>query len=242
MLLALLTYPTLFMGIGNLFGMPLAIAIGRRPVFLASTLLMILSGSLCVAQKSYEWHLGARIILGLAAGQAEALLPLMVQETQFLHERAQYMMYYTGITNILVAVYTLLASYIAAAVGPSGWYAIGTGIAGLVFIASFFFVPETRYPRPLSAYHGQESVVSHFIADSGNQQQYSVRRITTNERVTMDLLNYKPRTLRSDVRLIVGKPQWAQGLHTVIDMVTVAAFPDIFWAFVSQLLRYSPVL
>ncbi|PYH73737.1 MFS transporter [Aspergillus vadensis CBS 113365] len=36
----LMTYPTLFMGIGNVIAMPLAMAIGRRPVFLASALVL----------------------------------------------------------------------------------------------------------------------------------------------------------------------------------------------------------
>ncbi|RAK80590.1 MFS transporter [Aspergillus fijiensis CBS 313.89] len=36
----LMTYPTLFMGIGNLIAMPLAMAVGRRPIFLASALVL----------------------------------------------------------------------------------------------------------------------------------------------------------------------------------------------------------
>ena len=37
----LLTYPTLFMGIGNLLAMPLCVAIGRRPVFLMSLVILV---------------------------------------------------------------------------------------------------------------------------------------------------------------------------------------------------------
>ena len=43
----LLTYPTLFMGVGNLVAMPLAMAIGRRPVFLMSILIMLIGGIWC---------------------------------------------------------------------------------------------------------------------------------------------------------------------------------------------------
>ena len=59
-----MTFPTLFMGIGNLIGMPLALAIGRRPVFLFSTLILVLSGGLCAGQQSYTWHLAARCVMG----------------------------------------------------------------------------------------------------------------------------------------------------------------------------------
>jgi predicted MFS family arabinose efflux permease len=73
-----MTFPTLFMGIGNIIGMPLALAIGRRLVFLLSSVVLVISGILCATQKSYEWHLGARMLLGIAAGQSEDLCPLMV--------------------------------------------------------------------------------------------------------------------------------------------------------------------
>lgn len=76
---ALMTYPSMFMGIGCFFGTPLALAIGRRPVFLGSLLLLIGSAVLAAFAKTYEWHLGARMLLGLAAGQSEALVPMMIQ-------------------------------------------------------------------------------------------------------------------------------------------------------------------
>lgn len=75
----LITYPALFMGLGNFVSMPLALAVGRRPVFLFSILLQVVALILCATNNGYNWHLGARALLGLAAGQSEALCPLMVQ-------------------------------------------------------------------------------------------------------------------------------------------------------------------
>lgn len=74
-----MTYPTVFMGIGNLICMPLALAIGRRPVYLGSLLVLIGGAVLAAYARDYNWHLGARMILGLAAGQSEALAPMMIQ-------------------------------------------------------------------------------------------------------------------------------------------------------------------
>lgn len=76
---ALMTYPSMFMGIGNIISVPIALAIGRRPVFMFSTLLLIFSAVLCAFAKNYTWHFSARLVLGLAASQSEALVPLMVQ-------------------------------------------------------------------------------------------------------------------------------------------------------------------
>lgn len=75
----LFTLPALMMGVGNFFSMPIALAVGRRPVFLGSVFLVAIASILCAVNKSYEWHLAARIVLGLAAGQSEALTPMMIQ-------------------------------------------------------------------------------------------------------------------------------------------------------------------
>ena len=75
----LMTYPTLFMGLGNLIGMPIALAVGRRIVLLGATTLLVVATILCACATTFEWHLGARMILGLAAGQSEAIVPMVVQ-------------------------------------------------------------------------------------------------------------------------------------------------------------------
>ena len=59
--------------------MPIAIAVGRRSVLLAATALMLLSASLCAGAANYDWHLASRLLLGLAAGQSEALVPMITQ-------------------------------------------------------------------------------------------------------------------------------------------------------------------
>lgn len=75
----LMTYPTLFMGIGNIIAMPLAMAIGRRPVFLGSALILTVGSIWCAASTSLSSHIAGRDVLSLAAGQSEALCPLIIQ-------------------------------------------------------------------------------------------------------------------------------------------------------------------
>ncbi|KAJ4540460.1 hypothetical protein HRR83_007758 [Exophiala dermatitidis] len=235
----LMTYPTLFMGIGNVIGMPLALAIGRRPVFLLSSTVLVIACILCATQKSYEWHLTARMILGLAAGQSEALCPLMVQETFFLHERGKYQMIFSAVGNIITTIFTLITSYIAKGIGARGWYGLGSGLAGLVLIVSTFFLPETKYDRPLAAYQGQAAQVSTFATSDGDGHAeqttttatYTARRVSTLDVVELDYVNYKPRTLASDMRLFVNPPDWEEGVRTLRRMGTVMCFPDILWAF-----------
>lgn len=74
----LLTYPTLLMGIGNLISMPLAMVVGRRLVFLLSMVVLVLGGLWCALSTSLVSHIAGRNIMSLAAGQSEALAPMMI--------------------------------------------------------------------------------------------------------------------------------------------------------------------
>jgi len=124
MKLTIQTFPALFMGIGNLIGMPIAYGVGRRIVFLGSCIVLVIAAVLCAIAPSYEFHLAARMVLGLAAGQSEALVPMMtqvrnvgqqemettdtnVQEIYFLHERGKCLMVQTAVQSIATAVFTL---------------------------------------------------------------------------------------------------------------------------------------
>lgn len=76
---ALLTYPPLVMGFSNLISMPVAMAIGRRPVFLFSVLLLVVAAFVCAHTNDLPSHLACQLVIAFAAGNSEALVPLMVQ-------------------------------------------------------------------------------------------------------------------------------------------------------------------
>jgi MFS family permease len=102
---------------GNYILLPVALAYGRRPVFLASTVILFASTIWAATQNSYKSHLGARVLSGLATGASESLLPLMLSEVTFLHERGKIMAVYWGVQNILTGVFTIVASYEVADLG-----------------------------------------------------------------------------------------------------------------------------
>ncbi|TKA81735.1 hypothetical protein B0A55_01118 [Friedmanniomyces simplex] len=225
---ALMTFPSMFMGVGNLIGVPLAMAVGRRPVYLAANVILIAAAILAAYSKSYEWHLAARMVLGLAAGQSEALVPMMIQEVHFLHERSTFLMVQSAGQTIVSAIYCLFASPIAGAIGPSNWYNLGSGLSAIIFILSVFLVPESKYDRSLIAY-GQ---VSEAVAlGKLDDIEDAPRPVTMSHRPAMDLVKYKPRTLRSDMTLFANPPDWMEGWYTIKNTFEVMLFPNVFWAF-----------
>lgn len=108
--------------------------------------------------------------------------------------------------TIISALLGLFASPIAGAIGPANWYLLGTGLSAAVFVVSFFFIPETRYERPLEAYQQQTD------ADGKDVPQVAVKM---SQRPALDLERYPDRTIWSDMRIFVGEFDWAEGLYSL---------------------------
>ncbi|KAE8383078.1 major facilitator superfamily domain-containing protein [Aspergillus bertholletiae] len=227
----LMTYPTLFMGIGNLIGMPMAIGVGRRVVMLVSTAILAVGAILCATAKTYEWHFGARILVGLAAGQSESIVPMISQEIFFLHERSKALMGQQAIQVCLTTVWVLFASPIAEAITPQWWYGLGAILAGALFVAAFFLLPETKYDRSLSAYQEESSSSDEMPTECcpDDKPKHSEPGLCT-ERPELDFTNYAPRTFRSDLRLWIGKPDWMKVWEVLKQTMELLLFPNVLWA------------
>ncbi|KAI1869941.1 uncharacterized protein JN550_005531 [Neoarthrinium moseri] len=222
----LVAYPTIFQGLGNLVFIPVANAIGRRPVFLLVCLIAILGGVIASRSTTLEVHLAGRMVLGLGAGLGEALPPMMVSEIHFLHERSTALMWQSGIQAIGAAVFVLCASPIAYAIQPENWYMVLIAVLSLVFLSAVFFLPESKYHRHLATEHDDTNPVNNISS------KQAPALLTLEDRPTFDLINYKPRTLHSDVNLFVNAPEWKGIPETLIRMTKVFFFPTVLWAFV----------
>ncbi|KAK2041707.1 major facilitator superfamily transporter [Colletotrichum somersetense] len=208
----LLTYPTLFMGIGNLFAMPLCVTLGRRPIFLTSLTLLVASGLWCAFSGSLSSHIAGRNIYSLAAGQSEALAPLIVEEIFFLHERSSKLSWYVGVQTVGTAVMFVATAYIVPAWGVKWWYLISTFINAAILVLAFFFVIETKFDRPRDADKG----AVHLKFDehgnvNANGDTEMVVKVLTRENHVLQPEVFGPRTWRHDIKIFhFKKPDWSQ--------------------------------
>lgn len=85
----LATVPLITNGIASYFLVPLSIAVGRRPILLLTAVLAWSGGLWAGLSTSLQSHLAARAMMGLGAGAVEALIPLVVQDMVFIHQRAK---------------------------------------------------------------------------------------------------------------------------------------------------------
>ncbi|KAH7009495.1 major facilitator superfamily domain-containing protein [Ilyonectria destructans] len=226
----LLTWPTLFMGVGNLLSMPIADAVGRRPVFLFSVVLLVASGIWCACSTSLESHIIGRDIFSMAAGQSEALAPLMVQEIHFLHEHGTKLAYFVGVQTIVTASLFVATTYIVPSIGLPWWYGIMTIINGVILILSLFFVVESQFDRPQGATDG---VVRLKLDKNGNVSSEGTEdlivQVTTRQEGYLQPEKYGPRTWRHDLRVFHVKPNWKATITFYKETAQALVLPTIMW-------------
>ncbi|KAL2061983.1 hypothetical protein VTL71DRAFT_7361 [Oculimacula yallundae] len=232
----LMTFPSLFMGLGNMISMPLVLALGRRPVFLGSCVIQVVALILCGTNQGYHWHFAARCVLGLAAGQSEALCPLMVSEVFFLHERAKYQQLFSSIQTVISGTLIILTSYIAASIGWRAWYFLFAGFSGLVFLSALFFVPETKYVRTVAAYEGmgagQDNTETSSVGGDVENPKQTGHFLTVHSVRVLDTVNFLPRTRASDMRLFVNKVDWSEAISCLKHQCQLFFFPDVAWIYI----------
>ncbi|KAM0753455.1 MFS general substrate transporter [Meredithblackwellia eburnea MCA 4105] len=233
----LITIPTLSMGVGNFVFMPIALAVGRRPVYLFSCALLFISCIIATFNTGYKYHLAIRIVIGFAAGQSEALVPLMLKESFFLHERANILAFQSTLQGAVGCALSIVSSNIAAAVGWRNWYAVYAGISGVVLIFSILIVPETKFERPLEAYNGMSAttmaaaVVPAHSDDKDSSQwneSYNNKQVTQSTRPSLDYSLGKSWSLGSALNpLPTTKPNWDEAWGIVKHMCTMILFPNV---------------
>jgi MFS family permease len=106
------------LGIGCVIMSPTAILFGKRPVYLASAVMFLLSSVWCALSPSYSSLVVARIFQGIAVSPVECLPSATVAEIFYLHERA----YRLGIYTLLLLGGKNLIPLVSAAIIESlGW-------------------------------------------------------------------------------------------------------------------------
>ncbi|KAI8179888.1 hypothetical protein K4K51_003149 [Colletotrichum sp. SAR 10_75] len=158
----LITIPTLCIGLGNYIILPLSLAYGRRPVFLGFMIILLIATIAAALQNSYNGHLASRIVQGLATGASESLLPLMLTEVTFLHERSRIFGLYWMAQNAISSTINLASSYINHDLGWRWYYWVFVITVAVGLVIAFFFAFETQFTRPPESLDGQLVITDEF--------------------------------------------------------------------------------
>ena len=139
------------LGVGSVLLSPTAILYGKRPVYLVSAVVYLLTSVWCALAPNFVNLVVARVFQGIAVSAVECLPSATVAEIYFLHEKA----YRLGIYTLLLLggknLVPLVSAVIIQAMGWRWVFWVVAIIVGFCFGLLFLFVPETfwdRTPRP----------------------------------------------------------------------------------------------
>ncbi|KAJ4286845.1 hypothetical protein N0V90_013098 [Kalmusia sp. IMI 367209] len=134
----------------NLFWVPLSYIIGRRPVILASLIVLTFSSMWAGLATSFSSLLAARFFMGVGGGPADAVAPDVVGEIFFVHQRGRVMAFYTMFLAMGSFVGPIVGGYIAAHNGLVWLHWTNVILAAVAFTVCFLAQTETLYKRSIT--------------------------------------------------------------------------------------------
>ncbi|PYH74266.1 MFS transporter [Aspergillus vadensis CBS 113365] len=146
-LTGLVAWPVFALGISNLFWMPTAMCIGKRPVILISMLVFLAGCTWSIKANSFKDLLASRIVASFGAGSVEALGPSIIADLFSERYFATAMALFALSLCAGSQVGPMIAGFV---IGDKGWrwFFVVCAILGAVnFLTSVLFLPETTFRR-----------------------------------------------------------------------------------------------
>ncbi|KAH6698477.1 major facilitator superfamily domain-containing protein [Leptodontidium sp. MPI-SDFR-AT-0119] len=208
------TFPSLFIGIGAIMCTIAAQAVGTRPVMIFEAALV----ATCIVwaavsrgkDRGLYSHIASRCILGLGAGAGESLVPLIMQDINYLHKRNSRLSLIWASGGIASSAMGSAASYIVTDIGWRWYYWILFIFSAISLSLIIIFTPETTWPRTVEDLNGISRTDADGFAEpvrpSGHDKSYwySVRLYSEH----------------------AGKrAAWL----SIMDLIRSAIFPNIIW-------------
>ncbi|KAF2852509.1 MFS transporter-like protein [Plenodomus tracheiphilus IPT5] len=213
---------------GSLLCNTLAVKIGKRPVYLVTTLGLAVSSFWAAEVNSFGSLAAARTIQGLCMAPFEALIPASVGDIWHVHERGFRM----AIFNLGVLGGINLAGPIAGSVIQYGSYRIAMHTMGAAFVVMLilvvFFMPETAFKRT-DALNIDTS--SHTVEAGVLEKKQSVERIENDQSSAREgTLSDVPMSYTKSLMPWSGYWDHISFWRTFLRPFVVFASPIVMWA------------
>ncbi|OQV05670.1 hypothetical protein CLAIMM_10367 [Cladophialophora immunda] len=237
----LASYPSLCMGLGNFLFVPLSLVFGRRPMLILCAIIMVASVIWAAKSDTFNSHLGARCLQGLTAGVSDCLLPLIVLDTTFLHNRGFWMTLYWSVTAIGSSLMLVIVPFLVHSQHDDWrinyWFWLGWAVLTLILVLTC--LRETMFYREPALLNGQIVISDaygqvHFEAIAGDHQTPNTRTEYTEKKhpdpyiKQMLPIRYKHRGSKMGTFI-----------RAYVDMAICFTHPAIFWTLLLNSVLFS---
>ncbi|KAJ4424439.1 hypothetical protein N0V82_000961 [Gnomoniopsis sp. IMI 355080] len=214
----LITIPLITNGIASYFLVPLSIAIGRRPVLLVTAVLAWAGGLWAGFSTSLDSHLAGRAVMGLGAGAVEALIPLIVQDMVFIHQRNKAQSAIVASQGVIIIGLGIAAPYIAANYDWRYLYYATSGLGIVAWLLLGAILPETRWTRSKELLAGKPE-----------------EKLEPGEnRPRLDYARYGGRTLWTNIGIFNVGFEWKNAAISMLDTLKTTFFPAVVWSIITN--------
>ncbi|KAF3768741.1 MFS general substrate transporter [Cryphonectria parasitica EP155] len=210
--------PLLMNGVASYVLVPLSIAVGRRPVLLAVGVMAWAGGLWAGASRSLPSHLAARAFQGLGAGAVEALIPLVVQDMMFIHQRNRAISLIGAAQGVFIVSLGIASPIIVVRLNWRYIYWITAGLGVLAWFFLLAFVPESRFIRS--------------DAELAGRPVYALYPGETRPR--LDPSSYGPRDKKSNFGILNVNPEWRRARRAVWETIKTSVIPNILWVMLTN--------
>ncbi|KAI3395996.1 hypothetical protein diail_567 [Diaporthe ilicicola] len=214
----LVTIPLLSNGFATYLLVPLSTAIGRRPVLILTSTLAWASGFWAGVSTSLNEHIVARVFHGLGSGAVEALLPLIVQDIMFIHQRNKAVTVIVAAQGPMIITFGILAPWISVNYTWRWVYFITSAIGIIAWFFLLAFVPETRKQRSKEELAGQQL----WAVEPGAN------------RTNLDYTTYSRRSRRDDIGFFQYGFAWKEGAGQILTTAKTTLFPAVIFCTLVQ--------
>lgn len=174
--------PILILGFSNFLWVPISNAWGRRPVLIISQIICLASYAWRAKATSYDSFMGACIINGIGSGPVETMMPAIIADIFFLHDRGKwntlYWVLYMGALMIAPIVSGAMTEHL---VGQGSWrnyWYLNVAITGFSIVYTVFAFPETMWHR---VHPGQTDASSTENVKAGDSSEKAATENTTEQ-------------------------------------------------------------
>lgn len=177
------------LGWANFIIVPLANVFGRRPVIIVCCLICVLANIWQALVTSYSSFLGARVISGLGAAANESIMPMVVADLLFVHQRGRSMALYFWAYFLGIFIGPIIAGSIAAQISWRWFFWVCTILQAVSLVFLIVAHPETKYERGDSVTTGSgpgSTFTDPRTSNSGSENGSKNREVTDANNPVLD--------------------------------------------------------